>query len=290
MYSHAVAFSNYEELPYIYKTYYYGDYDIPRYLLLSVIYEIFSRIGIPMGFTIVFMVITPVMSIFSSSSLIYKVKKITLWQTHVAPVVVTFIVALSSFFYSALSLTLLWALAFLLTKKKYFLVAILFHPLAAVIFILTSGREVILYIIKFYLLFFSFIYFIGEFNIDWLYSFERSTLSINLYFINNVSLLLRKLLEIIVALVIAVFIRKETNKEVKGPLNIKTTRKVKHYQMILSLITLSVVSIITSLYMINKRTVINNIFQDKTSQVINRTWLGGARELSANQLNQLRYD
>jgi len=71
-YSHVVAFSNYEELPKIYKNYRFQDQYVPRYLLLSVFYELMARLGIPLGYVIVTLLIVPSVLLFGKKSLIYR--------------------------------------------------------------------------------------------------------------------------------------------------------------------------------------------------------------------------
>ncbi len=101
---------------------------MPRYLLLSYIYEITRRLGIPIGIVVVTLVTYPVynMGRYISSN----IKKGTL---SISQIFIVASIVILSFFYSGLSLVLLWLMALLVSKKKIFLVGILFHPLGLVL-------------------------------------------------------------------------------------------------------------------------------------------------------------
>lgn len=99
----------------------------PRYLLLSVLYEVTAKICIPIGYLVLTLVGYPSYHIFKTFS-IYK-SKYTLSQ-----ILITLFVFLLCIFYSGLSITLLFLVCFIISKKRRFLVGGLFHPGAPPIF------------------------------------------------------------------------------------------------------------------------------------------------------------
>ena len=97
-YSHVVAFSNYEELPKIYKNYRFQDQYVPRYLLLSVFYELMARLGIPLGYVIVTLLIVPSVLLFGKKSLIYRLGTGNIFFDLFIYFTISFIVVLLTFF------------------------------------------------------------------------------------------------------------------------------------------------------------------------------------------------
>jgi hypothetical protein len=102
----------------------------PRYMLLSFIYEAFSRAGIPLGFVSTFLLIYPIYNIviFLNKQ---RIKKINSHYSLYQIFIISFLFY-SSILYSALSLVLLWLLAFALTRRKIFLLGGLFHPIGVI--------------------------------------------------------------------------------------------------------------------------------------------------------------
>lgn len=101
---------------------------MPRYLLLSYIYEITRRLGIPIGVVVVTLVSYPVYNMGKYMSNNIKKGALSIPQTSI---IVSIIIL--SLFYSGLSLVLLWLMALLVTRKKIFLVGVLFHPLGLIL-------------------------------------------------------------------------------------------------------------------------------------------------------------
>lgn len=158
-YSHSVSYYFYNES--IYRGYVFNDFFIlPRYYLLSYLYETFSRIGIPLGYVSLFLVLYPAKTIFEtiyndSISTEYG-KKIKLF--HVLFILVTFLLV---FFYSGLSLVLLWTMAYIISNKKQFIIASLFHPLGIIFFVLVivlSKKSDLKYFFKYITCFIIFVF------------------------------------------------------------------------------------------------------------------------------------
>lgn len=128
-YAHAVSYYYYNEP--INSSYLLFEHIIlPRYLFLSVIYEYFASIGFPLGWVVSFLILFPVYKIFSSE--VFSGQK----SYHGYKIVIIFMVMIFSFFYSGLSLTFLWLMAFHHTRSKIFLLGGLFHPVGFVLFLL----------------------------------------------------------------------------------------------------------------------------------------------------------
>ena len=72
LYSHVTAYTNYQELQDTYKNYYLLDTFLPRYLLLSLIYESSGVLLIPIGYVILFLNVYPVFVLFGKKSKIYS--------------------------------------------------------------------------------------------------------------------------------------------------------------------------------------------------------------------------
>jgi hypothetical protein len=98
---------------------------LPRYLFLSTLYEISSRIGVPIGITTTILILTPCYSIFKiiDKENIYNVLSLVI-------VIATFILSAN---YSGLFISILYILAFLLTKNPFFIIGGFFHPIGAVL-------------------------------------------------------------------------------------------------------------------------------------------------------------
>lgn len=100
---------------------------LPRYLLLSYIYEITRRLGIPLGIVVLFLVCFPCYTV-SKKFTNKKNYKINTIEAFILIVMINLCL-----FYSGLSLVLLWLIALLITKKKIFLIGGLFHPVGIVL-------------------------------------------------------------------------------------------------------------------------------------------------------------
>ncbi|TYK65328.1 hypothetical protein [Colwellia echini] len=130
-YSHAVAYYFYDMLLYN-ADLLLGEIVLPRYWLLSYLYEITSRIGIPIGFVSLFLIVFPVYSIVSSYE---NTENDNGLESYSLVELFSFLLLIIiSFFYSGASLASLWFLALLKTKKTVFLVGGLLHPIGIILF------------------------------------------------------------------------------------------------------------------------------------------------------------
>lgn len=150
LYAHGVIFYFYE---YILNPadLLFNEIVLPRYLLLSYIFEITRRLGIPLGVVSLILIVYPTYNIAATIS------RINNTNLNIINSGIIMVVFLLSFFYSGLSLTLLWLIALLITKKKIFLMGALFHPVGLVlvtIFILVTRIFLFRY---FFMLFIFFI-------------------------------------------------------------------------------------------------------------------------------------
>lgn len=92
---------------------------IPRYLILSEIYQLFALTSIPLGWIISSLLIFPSYQIGKSN--LYKSLKSEKFF-------VQFLIFCLSLFYSGTNLGILWVIAFFATNNFFFLIGILFHP------------------------------------------------------------------------------------------------------------------------------------------------------------------
>lgn len=129
---------------------------LPRYLLLSYVYEIFREIGIPSGWIALMLTFVPIISIHST---------IAKWDKglHYLRPILVLLCVLASYFYAGLTLSLLWLVALIVTKRKLFIIGSFFHPvgLIAVLFfiVFTSDKlKKILSLLACYILLFGISY------------------------------------------------------------------------------------------------------------------------------------
>ena len=128
LYWHATSYYYYDE-HWNYTDSFLGIFLTPRYLLLSYIFEISSRLGFPVALIICILVFVPAYAFFKVGSYSH------LSLLDFASAFLIFIIA---FFYSGLSLSLLWALALLKTNEKKFYLGTFFHPVALFIFLMVA--------------------------------------------------------------------------------------------------------------------------------------------------------
>lgn len=131
MYSHSANY--YYEVP-TGKSYVFFDIVIlPRYFFLSYIYEFFSSMGIPLGYVFVGLCLYALNSIVKSMEVVSVDN-----QINIRNVIFLFLSYFLVFFYSGLSLSLLWSLAYLLSGRKVFLFGAYFHPISFLLFFLIT--------------------------------------------------------------------------------------------------------------------------------------------------------
>jgi hypothetical protein len=120
MYSHSlIYYHNLEKI-----THSYSFFDnfiiIPRYALLSMIYEITRNMGIPTGWIATILMFLPTRAILTNLELINGLRN--------KFIVALFICTIAIYFYSGLTLVLMWIFAALVTKKSIYMVGAIFHP------------------------------------------------------------------------------------------------------------------------------------------------------------------
>lgn len=133
LYAHSSMYYYFDTVTY--TNYNFFDFLIfPRYLFLSYLYEFMGRIGIPLGYFVIFMLLFPIYFIIN-----YALKEAAgrnkIGQVHSLYVFILFICVNLSFFYSATSIIFLFLFAYLISSKKIFLVGIFFHPMGFIIYL-----------------------------------------------------------------------------------------------------------------------------------------------------------
>jgi len=106
---------------------------LPRYFLLSYIYEFFSVIGIPTGIVVVVLILYPLNQIVKSIQLFFISNKGGV--EYIIFILTSYMLIL---FYSGLSLSFLWAIAYFLSAKKRFLIGVFFHPVGIVLYVFVT--------------------------------------------------------------------------------------------------------------------------------------------------------
>lgn len=154
MYGHSSTYYFYNELHGIY----YNFFDlliIPRYFLLSYVYEFFSRMDILLGYVFIFLALYPLSIIVKSID-----NQSINGKIYITEFAILFISYVAVFFYSGLSLALLWGLAYFVSGKKHFLIGMLFHPMGVVLYLLItifSNKLKIKFIVFTFILFILFV-------------------------------------------------------------------------------------------------------------------------------------
>ena len=155
LYHHAVSYYfNNEDINHSYLL--IDEIILPRYLILSVIYELLSKVGLPLGWAALFLTLFPIHFIFCSS--FFSNKKISVIYELFLLILLIYLI----FFYSGLNLATIWLLAYIFSQRKIFLLGALFHPVSLILYLLTL---VIMKRIKhlfFFILIFFFFFFISN--------------------------------------------------------------------------------------------------------------------------------
>lgn len=264
---------------------------VPRYMLLSYIYEITRRLGIPIGAVASIMVMYPT----------YKIAVNIVRQTNkemlsVSQFVILFFVVVFALFYSGLSLVLLWLMALLLTKERFFMLGVLFHPVGfllgtmlALIFrnYLKNYLIIVLVFFIFLYLFSMLEYFTASklVNIRYVLTFNRDELL--WLFEHSVE---SKFNEFMIMIIILVAYTARTKfKLITAPINKIKVSKNMVIVMCLMLLLFS------NLYFLDKErnSLVLNIFSFNITTPIYYTWFDwGSRDLEKNKhfLNSRRYE
>lgn len=281
LYSHSTIHYYYKYEPH---GAFYNIFDIivlPRYFLLSYIYETTSYLGIPLGYIAIALVVYPL------NTIIVEIQR-NIYDNSIdlKYILIIFMALFSIFLYSGISLSLVWAFAYLLSSKKRFLLGALFHPIGVVIFIaitLVSKRLKLKHLIILILIFLFFVW------------FESSFLSIY-----NSGNLIYSSIDIFGDLVVKRIAAKEEEFYkityiVLGYLVLNRFKIVfrLRYKLVV-IFSIIFVGVIVG-YMIKKPTLINCVFlkKDISNIVIQATWIDfGAKEIEVgyDEMYKSRYE
>lgn len=128
MYSHSlIYYHNLEKITHSYS-FFDGFIIMPRYALLSMIYETTRNMGIPTGWIATILMFVPIKAILSNLELINGLRN--------KFILALFICTVSTYFYSGLTLVVIWILAALASKRGIYMVGATFHPAGFVLGIL----------------------------------------------------------------------------------------------------------------------------------------------------------
>jgi hypothetical protein len=123
LYAHSIMYYFSSEFTTHSYIFFYDDLVLPRYFLLSYIYGFSRNLGIPIGWVAVVLCFIPSFKILASNGIInFKFKGI-----------LNLIILILVYFYSGLSLALLWLLAYFVTGKRFYLIGGLFHPVGIIL-------------------------------------------------------------------------------------------------------------------------------------------------------------
>lgn len=246
------------------------DIVLPRYLFLSTLYEVSSRLGVPIGIITTLLITIATYNIF---------KKIDDNKNHTIQslilISITFILSAN---YSALFISLLYILAFFSTQKKIFLIGGVFHPISVILvygmLFVNRQHNSIRFFNKILIFLIIFFYISTEFrlltsNIDYgniRYSINKIDDIIELTKISFE----RKLLEFIIAAILALifaFSRKKINKTFK-------LQKQKMIGKLPIIILIFMFTLLLNIYMWNKlnTNLPKSIFTANINDVIYISW------------------
>lgn len=283
-YSHVVAFSSYEELPKVYKNYFFEGGYIPRYLLLSIFYELVARLGIPLGYVIIILLIVPSAMIFGEKSTIYGFVTGNRIIDFIVYFLISMLVVVLTFFYSALSLTLLWALAYRFTRNNILVLCCLFHPLSMVIFFVVGGASAFYKAFLVYLSFILLIMINYHYGLIELYSLKKSDKTIDLLSM-DFSVIYSKTTELIFSFTILIFVKYKLGKPV-------IKKKAANYSInkCVVLPTVFILMLALVFFMSAKKTPINALVFGWDNIVIDAAWFGIDNGGGADKLTYARYN
>lgn len=127
-YAHSIIYYfNKEQLTHSYSIF-NSNLILPRYGLLSSIYEFFSSISLPLGYVALFLLYYPIKDLVQLLNLKFYNK------IEISKFLFILFISLLVFFYSGLTISILYIISFLLTKKKVRLLGIFFHPVTFFLF------------------------------------------------------------------------------------------------------------------------------------------------------------
>ena len=191
----------------------------------------------------------------------------------------TLLVSILVFFYSALSLTIIWSLAYLFTQKKIFSIAVLFHPLGLIIFTLTNGLRKSVYFSAIWVVFFLVCFLLQFDNHSIFYSLRLSEKTVDLSII-KLDIILTKSKELSIALFVFLILffkkkkKKKKSSNQKGIGNYQELGSLSNYALMNKRIMFVFISfsLFSSLIMIGKKTPLYVILNSSSNVVISAAW------------------
>jgi hypothetical protein len=271
----------------------------PRYLLLSLVYEMASRIGIPLGYIALVLLLIPVYIISRNIVSKYNKKGREYFSLYQAGILI--LLLFPSIWYSSLSLVVLWISAFIVTREKKYLIGSLFHPIgilmALIVLFFTSRRDLIYYIGAL-LLFYFVLYVLTTFQLLSAVSFDniRFGSDKNILELMELSFVKKSNEFFLIAIVIGLtwILQRESKKVTSLKLvnslmgignRIFLTKKIFNLFLVLFYF-------IFLLYMMGKPTLIYSLLTLHINDVIYASWFDWGEKgvrLSYNELYALRY-
>jgi hypothetical protein len=239
---------------------------LPRYFFLSVIYELFSKVGLPLGWVALFLTLFPLYSIFYSSYFLNK-KRNPIYELFLLIFLIYLI-----FIYAALNLAVIWLLAYFFSQRKLFLLGALFHPAALILYLLVLVimkriKHLFFFILIFFFPFIYLMYISTQYNILTSHSFLniKETIDLdNLYYLLSYTYN-SKLHFFVYPAIIFFIIYIATKKKNFFSLLLKLNSKLFFYVPYL-------VAILIVIFMLQKSTFLNYFFS-KENLSIYVTWL-----------------
>ena len=271
-YSHVVSYYVYYE-QINYSSNFFEIIILPRYLFLSVIYEFSSRIGIPIGYVVVYLILFPTYHIFSSS---YFTNQKNFTFDRIALILIIFYL---SFFYSATSISIIWLIVSLITKKKFFLIGGLFHTTSIIvylIFFLLINIRLLFWFVFFYLgLFLLLMLYLSEYELLDSVSYTNFKYNINFDSMYKLSSLIikKKTKEFVILsiLILLVYINRKAVFKLKSNYSPSKIISLSLDRMFLSIL-IFISLIVLVFYMLDKTGLIRYLLFSEQNKVVYIAW------------------
>ncbi|WP_237287694.1 hypothetical protein [Vibrio floridensis] len=260
--------------------------ELPRYWFLSYLYSFSSKFGLPIGWLSVFLILFPVISLGSLLKRFNYSSKVPL--SYFSIMLLTLML---SFFYSGLSLSLLWFLAFYFTRKTIFLIGGVFHPVGFLVFsigVFFLGRRLVFYCFVVAFIVFCYFYPISNFYYSEYigYRYEITLDGVKKLIIFTFD---RKFNEMVVffSIILGAFfsrVRLIGNMDFFSRICVSRL----YFRVVISFFCLSVFIV-----MLGKNTLINSVLGFNVNQVIYSSWFDFGdknSKLSYYELYMMRYE
>jgi hypothetical protein len=172
LYSHSVAHSSIESFARLYKFYEIGGIFFPRYLLLSDVYILLGICGIPLGFSVFGLYLIGIVQIIQTA---FTPHRSDLRKPFVLMVYLP-IILVTCLYYSALSISIVWMIAYYISGRSFLLISSLFHPFSIIMILILmifkkSCRYTVIYLILGYIML----------TVGFSYLLDRSSSAVNVF-------------------------------------------------------------------------------------------------------------